>query len=69
MRRLVHNFGALTPAQQDAFVRMVLRVRAGMPIRLASYKMHRELGATAREAQDQADEALASVAAAKQGYA
>lgn len=62
-QQIIRIVRELTPAQQDAWLRMGHRIVAGMSPRLAGYKMHRELGATAREARDRIDAVLAGVAA------
>jgi len=67
--RILRIYRELTPPQQDAWLRMAHRIGAGMSPRLAGYRMHRELGATAREARDRVNEVLADVAAGRFGDA
>ena len=57
--RILRIYRELTPPQQDAWLRMAHRIGAGMSPRHAGYLMHRELGATPREARDLVDAVLA----------
>lgn len=63
-REVLRIYRDLTPPQREAWFRMLQRMASGMPTREAGYRMHRELGCTAREARDNIDAVLRRPAAA-----
>lgn len=62
-RQVLLTYRSLSPRRQEAWLRMMHRLVAGMAPREAGYRMYRELGDTAREARDRIDAALAGFGA------
>ena len=56
--RFLRIWRRLDEGQRAAWMRMLERVGAGMPVREAGYRFHRELGFPAREARDRTDASL-----------
>lgn len=60
-RELLRFLRTLPTQERAAFVRFMQRVSRGVSTREALYRMHRELGGSARDARDKADEAIRAI--------